>query len=312
LAIVLLALAGWAGWQAYRAHAQRSVRESIEEQGGSVTYDFELREAGREPIQPGFIAGILGNDYSQDIVEINLRKTDLGGFSDEDLQQLTGLTALERLSISNGAEVTDEGLAALAKLSKLRHLKLVKFPKVTDDGLAVLARLPALRTLELIDLPKITDEALASAAELENLEKVAINNCPFNGSGWQHLRPAGLTLIDATSCEVNDESFKHLAGAAELQELAIAQNKVRGGGLSHLKDLTKLVRLRLAENPLEPAEAVTNLKSLASLELLNLNQTPLDRKAGEELSKALPKCDITITGGNYDPDEGKWEFDSGQ
>jgi hypothetical protein len=258
------------------------------------------------------IAGVLGKDYTQNIVEAIVRKSDrTSNFTDEDLKKISQLSALEKLSISNGADVTDEGLSALSGMSRLKSLKLVRFAQVTDAGMAVLARLPALRELELIDLPKISDAALAHAAGLEDLTKVTINNCRLSGAGLQHLKPGGLVYVDITSCEVDDEALKHLAGAAELDELAAAQNKIRGAGLAHLKDLPKLTKLRLAENPLEPATAVANLKGLASLEILNLNATPIDRKGGEELSKALPKCDITITGANYDPDEGEWKAEGG-
>jgi hypothetical protein len=314
LAIVLLVLAGWTGWQAYRAHAQRSIREYIEEQGGAVAYDYESRELDREASQPGTIAGILGNDYTQDIVEATLRNTDRSSITDDDLTKVSTLSALEKLSISNGAEVTDEGLAALAGMPKLRILKLVRFAQVTDAGMAVLAKLPALRELELIEIPKISDGALEHAAALENLKKVTINKCRINGSGLQHIKPGGLVYVDATSCDLNDEALKHLAGAADLDELAASENKIRGTGLAHLKGLTKLTKLRLAQNPLEPTTALANLKALESLEILNLSETPIDRKGGEELSQALPKCDITITGGNYDPEDdgGKWRFGSGE
>jgi hypothetical protein len=304
---VLLILAGWAGWHAYRAYVQRSIKQYIEEQGGAFAYDFESR-AG----QPGMVASVLGNDYTHDIVEATLRKNDRSSITDEDLKKASALWALERLTISNGAEITDEGLAALAEMPKLRILRLGKLAQVTDVGMAVLARLPGLSELVLSDMPKITDATLEHAAGLENLTKVTINNCRINGSGLQHLKSAGLVYLDATSCDLNDDALEHLAGAAELDELAASQNKIRGPGLAHLKGLSKLTKLRLAENQLEQTSSVANLKAIESLEILNLSGTPIDRKGGEELSQALPKCDITITDGSYDPDEGKWRFGNGQ
>jgi hypothetical protein len=315
IAIVLLVLAAWAGWHTYRVFGQRSVVEHIDELGGMVTYDFEdtdpeYREAREKGA--GLIASVLGNDYTHDIVEVNLRTTD-GAISDEDLRKVSELSSVRKLSISNAAEVTDEGLAFLAGMPRLERLTLSKLPQVTDEGLSVLSRLPELRELQLASLPKITDEGFRHAAELANLQKVIINNCAINGSGWQYVQPKSLTWVEAISCQINDEALKHLADASQLEELSVSLNKIRGTGLAQLQNLGKLARLRLAENPLDPAEAVPHLTTLTSLEMLNLRGTPIDRKAGETLSQALPKCDITITGASYEPgegeEEGKWVSD---
>jgi Leucine-rich repeat (LRR) protein len=173
----------------------------------------------------------------------------------------------------------------------------------------VLSRLPELRELQLISLPKITDEGLSHLAELKNLEQLTINGCPINGTCWKNLQSKSLTMLDASTCQINDAALEHLSGATELVELSLAQNKITGAGLSHLKGLPKLMRLRLSENPLDPAAALPALKSLSSLEMITLSGvSTIGRKEGEELAKALPKCDITITGGSYNPEDG-WSFE---
>jgi Leucine-rich repeat (LRR) protein len=313
IAVVLLGLAAWAGWHTYRVFQQRGVVEHIDDLGGVVTYDFDYIDPdNREnrPDGPNPIASLLGNDYTQDIVEVNLRSSDRGALNDEDLEQITSLPELRKLSISNGGEITDEGLEHLARIPKLERLSLIKFSNVTDAGLAVLASLPELRTLELVALPKISDKGLEHLAELENLRELTISNCKINGSGWQYVTAPGLRLIETTMCQVNDAALKHVADAQALEELSVMQNQIKGAGLSHLKGLSKLARLRLGENPLDPSAAVPNLKELTSLELLNLRGTPVDREAGKELAQALPKCDITIDDGWYDPEFGKWDYEA--
>lgn len=313
IAIVLLALAAWAGWHTYRVFQQRSVVEHIDDLGGVVTYDFDYIDPDNRqdrPSGPNPIASLLGNDYTQQIVEVNLSSS-AGTLSDEDLKRVASLSGLRALSISNGGEITDEGLELLGRMPNLERLRLIKFANVTDAGLAVLASLPELRKLELVSLPKISDEGLQHLADLHNLRDLTISDCQIDGSGWQHVNSPGLRLMETTMCQVNDEALQHLAGASALEELSVAQNQIRGPGLSHLKGLPKLTRLRLGENPLEPVAAVPNLKELTTLELLTLSGTPLDREAGKELAQALPKCDITITEGSYDPEEGKWDFESG-
>jgi Leucine-rich repeat (LRR) protein len=310
IAIVLLALAAWAGWHSYRVFGQRSVVNHIDELGGMVMYDYEDPE-DRDAKAGGqsFIASILGPDYAHDIVNVNLSVTEKKSLTDEDLKKVSQLTAVHTLE-AKGSEITDDGLSALANMPRLRKLRLSQFSQVTDAGLAVLARLPELRELQLVSLPKITDDGLRHLAELTKLEKLQINGCPINGSSWKNLQSKALVELDASSCQINDAALENLSGASELADLSLAQNKITGSGLSHLKGLPKLIRLRLSQNPLDPAAAVPALKTLTGLELLTMGETPIGRKEGEELSKTLPKCDITIKDGNYNPDEGKWDFET--
>jgi hypothetical protein len=309
IAIVLLALAAWAGWHTYRVFGQRSVVNHIDELGGMVMYDFEDPVDRDAKSEQSFIASILGNDYAHDIVNVNLSVTEKKSLTDEDLKKVSQLSAAHTLEASKGSEITDDGLLALANMPRLRKLRLSQFSQVTDAGLAVLSRLPELRELQLISLPKITDEGLSHLAELKNLEQLTINGCPINGTCWKNLQSKSLTMLDASTCQINDAALEHLSGASELVELSLAQNKITGAGLSHLKGLPKLMRLRLSENPLDPAAALPALKSLSSLEMITLSGvSTIGRKEGEELAKALPKCDITITGGSYNPEDG-WSFE---
>ena len=313
IAVVLLALAAWASWHTYRVFQQRNIAEHIDNLGGVVAYDFEYidpDDRSARPAGPNPVASLLGNDYTQDIVDINIGSGDREAMSDEDLQKIASLPEVLSLSISNGGQVSDAGLEELARLSNLQRLKLVNFSNVTDSGLAVLARLPDLKKLELTNLPKITDAGLAHLAELENLRELTISSCKIDGSGLEHVKPAALRLMEITTCQVNDAALQHLADANALEELSLGQNQIKGPGLSHLKPLSKLVRLRLGENPLDASAAVSQLKSLTGLELLNLRGTPVDREAAKELSEALPKCDITIDGASYNPEEGKWDYEA--
>jgi hypothetical protein len=310
IAVVLLLVAAWASWHSYRVFRQRSVVDHIDELGGVVTYDFEDTDPDyrdTHPDAPSFLTSVLGNDYTQDIIEVNLRTTDRTSLSDDDLNRVSTLPAVRTLAISHGGDITDEGLQVLAKMQTLEKLTLANLPNVTDAGLAVIGRLPKLRKLELAMLPKISDKGLQPLAELKQLRQLIVAKCPIDGSGWQHLQPASLTLLEATSCKVNDAALEHLKGASAVEELSLSNNALLGDGLVHVAGLGKLVRLRLSDNEkLDPAAAMPHLKNMTALELVNLRGTKFDRAAGEELAKALPKCDITIDAGNYDPERGEW------
>jgi hypothetical protein len=312
IAIVLIALAAWAGWHTFRVFQQRNVVAHIDELGGVVTYDydyFDPEDRENKPPPKSALANVLGDDYTQSVVEVNLSGSG-ESLTDDDLEKLSSLGAMRKLSISNGRDITDDGLKHLAKMPNLEWLVLSKFENVTDDGLAVLESLPELKKLELHGLPEITDKGLAHLAELANLRELRITSCKIDGSGWQHLDAPGLKVIEASICNVNDEGLKHVAGVKSLEELSVMQNQIKGPGLAHLKALSNLVTLRLGENPLDPSTAIPNLKELTSLELLNLQGTKLDREAGKELAAALSKSDIRIDDGWYHGEEGKWEYET--
>jgi hypothetical protein len=310
IAIVLVVLAAWAGWHTYRVFRQRGVVAHIDDLGGVVTYDYDYYDPDDRETKPppkSAIANVLGDDYTQNVVEVNLSSRG-EPLTDEDLERVSSLGEMRKLSISSGGEITDAGLKHIAQMPKLEWLVLSKFDNVTDAGLAVLENLPALRKLELHSLPKITDKGLEHLAKLEDLRELRITTSSIDGSGFQHINAPGLRVIETAVCQVNDEALQHLTGAKSLEELSVMQNQIKGPGLSQLKGLTSLTTLRLAENPLDPSTAVPNLKELTSLELLNLLGTKVDREAGKELAQALPKCNITIDDGSYDPEVGEWAY----
>jgi hypothetical protein len=257
------------------------------------------------------VADWLGKDYSHDIVEVNLRTSERGGLTDDDVRKLKGLAELRRVTIAQGIEVTNDGLALLAGLPKLEKLTLVRIPQVDDAGLAVIGRLPKLRELEIVSLPKISDEVLRHTADLEDVHSVTFGDCPIDGSGWKYIKGLPLRLVAAEGCEVSDEALAQLAEIKTLQELSLTRNKIRGPGLEHLRGLDKLTALRLGNNPLDADAAIPHLKTMTSLETLNLAGMRISKESAEELSKALPKCDITVEGGSYDPEEGAWVFEGG-
>ncbi len=311
IAIVLLGLAGWAGWHTYRVFQQRGVVAHIDDLGGVVTYDYDYYDPDDRETKPppkSGIAGVLGDDYTQNVVEVNLSGSG-ESLTDDDLERISSLSEMRKLSVSNGREITDEGLKNLARMPKLELLTLSNFNNVTDAGLAVLASLPALRKLELHTLPKITDQGLEHLAPLENLREFRLTSCKIDGSGLQHINAPGLKVIETSICQVNDDALKHVADQKSLEELSVTQNQIKGPGLSHLKGLPNLITLRLGDNPLDPSTAVSNLKELTNLELLIVQGTRLDREAGKELATALSKSDIKINDGWYYAESGKWEYE---
>jgi hypothetical protein len=309
LAIILSALAIWLGLLSWRAYRQRSAVAKVEELGGLVYYDYEGNPAdpSRKRSGPGVVGNALGRDFTNHVVKVNLRTGAKEGLTDDDLEVLSGMPAVRELSITNANQVTDEGLAILADFDELEKLTLIKFPQLTNEGLAFLAELSDLRELELIATPKITNQGLEPVGQLKNLHAFTTSGFKIDGSIWKQLSGCPLKSVTAAECELTDDALATLAEMETLEQVSLPQNKIRGPGLAQLKGL-KLTSLVLGHNPLEDS-AIPHLKALTSLETLNLVGTPISKETGQELAKALPKCQISITVGTYDPEDGKWDFD---
>src|SRR6266446_3263511 len=102
--------------------------------------------------------------------------------TDEDFRQLTRLTHLKSLSLSNG--LNDERLAQLTALAELEYLQ-TNLAQITDEGLKPLARLKNLRNLKFFHPGKsFSGAGLAYLAALPNLEQLTVaGSLAFNDDG---------------------------------------------------------------------------------------------------------------------------------
>lgn len=125
------------------------------------------------------------------------------------LAELSTLTNMRVLDLSDCDYVDDEGLAAVARMTKLEHLSLGG-TNVTDVGIAHMANLTNLKVLYLPSL--ITDVGLKS---LENL---------------LHLRH-----LDASSQGVTDLSLPTLKRFKDLEYLNLDYTRITDAAVSDLK-----------------------------------------------------------------------------
>ena len=160
--ISLTAFAMWFGWSMHKAHEQRNVVAWVEKMGGTVGYDYEVRWDGNlydgpEPPGPVWLRKILGMDFMDDVVLV-----DLGATPVTDLNPLAGLAQLEHLSLMD-TQVSD--LAPLARLTNLKCLYL--YGTQTSD----LTPLAGLTNLVILGVGDFVSEE--EAAKL----RLALPNC---------------------------------------------------------------------------------------------------------------------------------------
>ena len=108
---------------------------------------------------------------------------------DEDILDIGGLTALERLTLSlsrdHKYEHRDEDLACLSKLTRLKHLGIGPYKGITDAGVRHLAGLTGIERLHLGG-KGLTDDGLAHLTGMKRLTNLSISG-DFSDKGLRHL-----------------------------------------------------------------------------------------------------------------------------
>ena len=198
--------------------------------------------------------------------------------TDEDFRQMTCLTNLKMLSLSNG--LNDERLSQLAVLAKLEYLQ-TNLAQITDDGVKPLARLKNLRNLKFFHPGQIVLGAgLAHLAEMPNLERLTV----------------------AGSLEFNDDGMAAVAKLSGLKEFRTWHAGPTNEGVKKLKELKNLKSLYLGQRltyklPACPTdETIVILAEFKSLEALQLDEARLTFTALQQF-KQMPALKKLTLGG---------------
>ena len=141
--------------------------------------------------------------------------------SNEGLQHLSPLTALQTLNLGECEQITDAGLAHLAPLTALQTLELGECELITDAGLAHLAPLTALQTLDLCGCKQFTDAGLAHLAPLTALQTLNLGGCEqITDAGLAHL--AQLTALQTLNLQVHADHRRRPCALSAAYRLANA------------------------------------------------------------------------------------------
>jgi hypothetical protein len=187
LGVLLMALVAWSAWLLTTARIQHDAVAAIEKAGGSVSYDWELRDRRLVPTpKPPWLKWLvdhLGVDCFCTVTSVELGRR--GG--DPELAQAARLPMVEALD-ARTSSVTDAGLVHLKRLKRLRELRLDS-TAITDAGLVHLQDLTTLRYLDL-SATRVTDAGLPFLKRLSQLEDLGLWKANVSRAGAQALRNA--------------------------------------------------------------------------------------------------------------------------
>jgi hypothetical protein len=189
------------------------------------------------------------------------------GLNDQRLAQLTALAGLEYLQ-TNLAQVSDEGIKPLAQLKNLKTLKFFHPGKsFTGAGLVHLVGLPELRSLTVAGSLAFNDEGLAAVARLTRLTEFRTWHAGGTDEGVKKLKALknlkslylGQRLTDKPPACPTDETIGILAEMKSLESLQIDEARLSFQALRKLEQLPALKKLTLGGIDI-PREEVDRLK----------------------------------------------------
>lgn len=196
----------------------------------------------------------------------------------EDLEALSGITDLQRLSLRSKKRLDDAGLARLPALCPdLEYLSLAT-ANVTSKGLAHVAKLSKLTEISLGGMERIRKLGPLAKLPLTHIRVAACSRLDLSSLA----EATGLTEIKVLNQSVSAADFAAFASLPALTSLELYGYKttIAAGLESHLAKLTKLTSLRFAR-PLSDAE-VAALAALPALEKVYVcaeNAADLERLA---------------------------------
>jgi hypothetical protein len=201
------------------------------------------------------------------------------------LPQIAKLARLEWLELVVFRELPDEALAFLEDCKGLREFRISGCQTLTDDCLKYVGTLTKLRRLTLWDMSRLNGSGFKDLKKLTQLQEITLAN-NLRPSHFRHLGALkGLTKLDLTGRNLNDEQLEFVSELTELTELKLIYNFITDAGLKHLQGLKKLRVLELGVENRIRGPGLKHLLELKNLEFLALDNCGLDEKRLEHLGK---------------------------
>lgn len=154
------------------------------------------------------------------------------------------ITSLKKLNLSE-CPITDEGLFGLSKISTIEHLEL-STTSVTDDGLHYLSSLSALKYLSLYRSDQITDIGLLSLISLHSLQHLKLRSyrqiTGMSFCRFSHL--TDLKTLEINGCPLTDKGLSWISKLPSLEHFTLYHEPLTDATLSILKQ--RIPPLKLA------------------------------------------------------------------
>jgi hypothetical protein len=233
LIVLVLLLGALVGWVVRSARVQRDAVAAIQRAGGTVDYEWDLKNLQRvpngAPPWPKWLVRLVGVDYFGNVVAVYLPNR----CSDQELAHIGKLPRLEWLQISRG-DITDRGLENMKGLTGLKVL-IIQRTKTTDAGFAHMKNLTAVEVLR-IDTSQCTDAGLQHFRGMAHLKVLGIANTKASIAEVCRLPAAdGLKEIMLGNKAISDSDLVLLSRLKGLKQIGVRRTMVAKDDIPTLK-----------------------------------------------------------------------------
>ncbi|QEG23256.1 leucine-rich repeat domain-containing protein [Mariniblastus fucicola] len=223
----------------------------------------------------------------------------------EDCEMITGETFAEfqfpeelvELNLSDALKIDDLGLSELKRFTSLEHLRMYRNHAVLGKGFECLASLQKLKTLSCPET-SINDQHLQLLAGIDSLEMIWLPGCKrVSGRGIDALsKSQGCKKLSLNECrKIDSPDFEVLAKFEQLEELYIAETRIRNEGLELLCQLKKLKVLNIGGNLWLEDVAIEKLKDSSVEKLIATDLPRLTDAAFESASEMRNLVNLCVS-----------------
>ncbi|MEC7564817.1 MAG: hypothetical protein VX738_03955 [Planctomycetota bacterium] len=181
----------------------------------------------------------------QSLEELYLAKTLI---DDDSLKAIQQHPKLKKLRISQ-TQITDAGLEQLTTLTHLTDLDLSENSVISDRGMAPISKITTLQKLNLWRVA-LSDEGIRQLAPLVNMQWLNLDNTSLSDAGLVHLSNMNkIAFLHLGSTTITDEGLHHLAGLTSLKDLKVTRTAVTQDGVQMLKEKLPTTEIQLKYLP---------------------------------------------------------------
>ncbi len=297
--IVVTAICLWLGWKIRAAREQQRTIAAIQELEGGIDYDFEWEDisADRVPPEPAWLVKLLGVDFLHDVVEVQSNTGFVGVPKKECSKLLAQLGHFPHLHcvIVDYCILHDEDLQNLTELTELKALNLTD-SGISDVGLQHLRNLNRMSALHVSE-NHISDKGLLYLASLISLEELDLSKNQISGEGFLHLvKLRNLRWLGIDDNPITDEGLKIIARLPHLETLLLDHSDITNAGLEHLQGVSSLKHLSLISTRVSDT-GIESLLKMPSLNTLDISGTRITAEGISRLKRMQPKLDLRLSPG---------------
>jgi hypothetical protein len=236
LVCLTLSLAGYVGYLAWQVHQEAKAIQFLRANYASVT-TYDAAPSWAKAIFRGHAAWLW---VRADQVLMDWRNPNIH----QSIAAATNLKSLQEVDLrAFGAAVTDKDLAQFKGLTALQRLYLSDAP-VTDAGLAQLEGLTALRDLGLSGCTHVTDAGLAHFKGFTALRLLFLSGTQVTDAGIVHLKGlTAMSYLDLNGTHVTDAGLAQLQNMTALQYLVLDGTHVTDAGVAKFENAVPACRI---------------------------------------------------------------------